>query len=216
MGLHWLLLPLGARAGGTTTTGGSIDISFSEMLDNLDFGLMGAFEARRGPLSIFVDALYLDLSKGQNAAVGPGIPANADIDVSGTVLTTSVGYDVERTPTNRLVAFGGVRGINLENSVNIGVAGRSQRISGKINNWDAIVGIRGESQISERWGFSYYADVGAGESDLTTQISLSLTYAINDWDLAFGYRYLDWKIGNSPAISDLTFDGPFIGARVNF
>lgn len=201
---------------GETTTGGSIDVSFSDILDNLDFALMGAVEARRGRFSIFVDALYLDLSDDQDAAVGPGVPANADVDVRGTVFSGSVGYDLIDNTDTRLAVLGGFRGMDLDTSANLSVASGSQRISGGINNWDAIIGLRGTTQIADRWGVSYYADIGAGESELTAQLSAALNYRINSWDLAFGYRYLTWDLGDAQVLSDLTFQGPFIGARFGF
>jgi hypothetical protein len=201
---------------GETTTGGSIDVSFSDILDNLDVALMGAVEARRGRFSIFADALYLDLSDGQDTAVGPGIPANADVDVRGTVLSGSVGYDLANGTDMRIAVLGGFRVMNLDTSANVSIASGSQRISGGINNWDAIVGVRGTTQIADRWGVSYYADIGAGESDLTAQLSAAVNYRINTWDLVFGYRYLNWDLGNTQVLSDLTFQGPFIGARFGF
>lgn len=39
----------GAGLGGETVTGNDVDVSFSDILDNLDFGLMGTLEARKGP-----------------------------------------------------------------------------------------------------------------------------------------------------------------------
>ena len=206
----------GPALSGETTTGGSIDISFSDILDNLDFALMGAVEARRGRFSIFADALYLDLSDDQDAAVGPGIPASADAGVRGTVFSGSVGYDLIDNTDTRVAVLGGFRGMDLNTSANLAIASGSQRISGGINNWDAIVGVRGTTQIADRWGLSYYADIGAGESDLTAQLSAALNYRINNWDLVFGYRYLTWDLGNSQVLSDLTFQGPFIGARFGF
>lgn len=206
----------GPALSGETTTGTSIDISFSEMLDNLDFGLMGAVEARRGKLSVFVDGLYLNLGNDQSTTAGPGIPVSGDVDVKGTVFTGSVGYDLIETQDARFSILGGMRSLSLENTVNIAVAGGSQRVSSKINNWDAVIGFRGTRHFTDRWGISYYADIGTGDSDLTTQVSLAANYRINNWNLVLGYRYLDWNLENSEAISDLTFDGPFVGARFDF
>lgn len=206
----------GPALSGETTTGGSIDISFSGILDNLDFALMGAVEARRGKFSIFADALYLDLSDDQDAAVGPGFPASADTDVRGTVFSGSVGYDLVDNAGTRVAVLGGFRGMDLDTSANLSVASGSRRVSGGINKWDAIVGVRGTTQIADRWGLSYYADIGAGESDLTAQLSAAVNYRINNWDLVFGYRYLTWDLGDSQVLSDLTFQGPFIGARFRF
>lgn len=121
----------GPALSGETTTGTNIYISFSEMLDNLNFGLMGAVEARRGKFSVFVDGLYLNLGNDQNSAASPGIPAPGDVDVKGTVFTGSVGYDITETQDARFSILGGIRSLNFENTVSIAVAGGSRRISGK-------------------------------------------------------------------------------------
>ena len=40
----------------------SVNASFNDLLDHLDFGLMGAFEGRLGQWRILTDTLYLDVS----------------------------------------------------------------------------------------------------------------------------------------------------------
>lgn len=206
----------GAALGGTTTTGQSIDLSFSDVVDKLDFGLMGALEARHGRISLLGDFQYLNLSDNANAAVGPGIPATADAEVKGTVFTGSIGYDVISNLETRMTLQGGFRGMDLDTTANLSVAGGSQRVSEGLQNWDVIIGVRGITQIAERWRFSYYGDIGTGDSDLTWQGSAALNYRINNWDLSFGYRYLTWDIDSSPVVSELTFSGPFVGAKIHF
>jgi hypothetical protein len=39
------------------------DASFSDLADHLNFGLLGAFEARRGHLGLLTDLIYLDLGE---------------------------------------------------------------------------------------------------------------------------------------------------------
>lgn len=202
--------------GGTTVTGQSMTLSFSDLLDNLDFALMGALEANRGPLSLLGDFQYLDLSSSQNAAVGPGIPATADAAVKGFVFTGTAGYDFKHGQAGQLVGFGGFRYLGMDTTANISVPGGSQRVSGKLSNTDAIVGIRGIQPLSEKWSLSYMADVGAGKSELTWQAGFTFDYKINNWNLSVGYRHLAWKIDNSPVVSDLSFSGPIIGAKFVF
>ena len=144
------------------------------------------------------------------------MPATADAEVKGTVFTGTVGYDVYDANETRVALLGGARGLNLDTTANLSLGSGSQRVTAGLKNWDAIVGVRGTTPIADRWSFSYYADVGTGESDLTWQLSAAFDYGFNTWDLSFGYRYLTWDIGNSPVLSDLTFDGPFIGAKINF
>ena len=62
----------GAGIGGETVTGQDIDVSFSDILDNLDFGLMGTLEARNGPWAIIGDAIYLSISDDEDACSSSG------------------------------------------------------------------------------------------------------------------------------------------------
>ena len=202
--------------GGTTVSGDDITLSFSDLLENLDFGLMGSLEANRGPISILGDFQYLDLSSDGDAAVGPGIPANADADVSGFIFTGSVGYDFQHQQENQLIGYGGFRYLGMDTTANLAVGTGSQRVSGDISNFDAIVGIRGTQRLSDKWGLSYMGDVGTGESDLTWQASVTFDYRINNWDLSFGYRHMAWEIGNSDVVTDLSFSGPILGAKLSF
>ena len=206
----------GAGIGGETVTGQDVDVSFNDVLDNLDFGLMGSLEARKGPWAIFGDALYLSIAKEDGAAVGPGIPVSADADISGFVSTLGAGYDVVDTGSYRLNAFGGLRYLDMDTTVNIGVGNGSARVTDAFSNWDGVVGLRGISNISDRWDLVYYADVGAGESDLTWQAALSVDYNINNWALTFGYRHLAWEIDTSATLSEIEFSGPFVGAKYRF
>ncbi|NOD78497.1 MULTISPECIES: hypothetical protein [unclassified Ruegeria] len=201
---------------GTTVTGQDMTLSFSDLLDNLDFGLMGALEANKGPISILGDFQYLDLSSDQDAAVGPGIPATADASVTGFVFTGSAGYDFRHAYPGQLVGYGGFRYLDLDTTANLSVGAGSQRVSGSISNFDAIVGVRGVQPLADKWALSFIADVGAGESDLTWQAGVTFDYRINNWDLSFGYRHLAWEIGNSDVVSDLSFSGPIVGAKFAF
>ena len=38
-----------------------INVAFSDILDHVDAGMMGSYVAKRGPLSIGVDVIYLNL-----------------------------------------------------------------------------------------------------------------------------------------------------------
>ncbi len=202
--------------GGTTVTGESMTVSFSDLLDNLDFGLMGALEANNGPISVLGDFQYLDVSADQNSAVGPGIPASADAEVTGFVFTGSVGYDFRHTQDGQLVGFGGFRYLDMDTTANLAVGNGSQRVFGSISNTDAIVGLRGVFPLADRWAFSFITDVGGGDSDLTWQAGVTFDYQINNWNLSFGYRHLDWNIGDSNVVSDLSFSGPIVGAKLSF
>ncbi|MGB5613095.1 MAG: hypothetical protein WBM67_10610, partial [Sedimenticolaceae bacterium] len=57
----------GAGIGGTSAAGDDIDISFSDLIDNLDMAFMGSLEARKDKWTLLADVIYLDVSDGQTS-----------------------------------------------------------------------------------------------------------------------------------------------------
>lgn len=207
----------GAGLGGETTTGQDVDVSFSEILENLDIGLMGSIEARNDRWAIFGDAIYLNISDDDNAAVGAGIPVSVDADIKGFVFTAGVGYDLARKGTDRFNGFAGLRYLDLDATVNLETSGGSRRLNGDFDSWDGIVGLRGQYTLSPNWDLIYYGDIGAGDSDLTWQAALTFDRKFDNWTLSFGYRHLEWQdLGGSATLTDLDFSGPFAGAKFRF
>lgn len=204
----------GASVGGETITGQDVDVSFSDVLDNLDFGIMGTVEARNGPWAIFGDAIYLSVANEDDAAVGPGIPASADVDLQGLVLAAGVGYDLVRSETYRLNGFGGLRYLDMDTTANIALGMGSQRLKDDFDNLDGIIGLRGQYVLSEKWNLVYYGDIGTGDTDLTWQAALAVEYKFDNWSLVGGYRHLAWEdLDSSDTLTDIDFSGPFVGAK---
>ena len=52
----------GASLGGATATGDDFEMSFGDILDNLDMTFMGMLQARKGKWSLLADVIYMDLS----------------------------------------------------------------------------------------------------------------------------------------------------------
>ena len=62
-----------------------------------------------------------------------------------------------------------------------------------------------------RWAVPYYLDVGTGDSDITWQAVLGLTYWFDWGELGVEWRYLDYDLKSDGPITDLNFDGPAAG-----
>ena len=58
----------------------------------------------------------------------------------------------------------------------------------------------------------FYVDVGTGDSDVTWQAQLGVAYAFGWGDIDFRWRYLGYDLKSNPAIEDMSFNGPAIGA----
>lgn len=201
--------------------GGDLSLSFGDILDNLDFGLMGGFAARRGDLTLFFDGIYLDIKNSAdvefNPGPGPGTPGVVDLDLDAFVTTFGAGYNVIATDNATLTAFGGLRALFLDADISAETgAPPGGALSISEDNWDGVVGVRGRSRLSDDWAVSYYLDLGAGDSHFTWQGLISANYMLESWDISLGYRWLDWDFGSDEPITDLRFSGPFLGAAYRF
>ena len=84
------------------------------------------------------------------------------------------------------------------------------------NFWDAIIGLKGNIKLSDRWFIPYYLDIGAGDSDLTWQATAGISFhAGQKIDLALVYSHLDWNLDAS-SVYDLSFSGPQLGVVLRF
>lgn len=102
-------------------------------------------------------------------------------------------------------------------------------IGAHLTSDDFLVAINGEYNFSDsRWSVPYYADVGAGDSDLTWQAMVGVDYAFDSWKFHLNYRHLEYDFGDIPYTVPVTgasekiedfgvvFSGPTIGAKFEF
>lgn len=166
----------GAGIGGTAFNGQDIDVSFSDLASNLDFGLMGSFVARRDRLAYFIDGLHLNVSNSQSGTLGPigAVPVSAGAKIKGFVATGGAGYNCANTEKLKFTAFGGVRELFLDTTLDLNIGPVRVPNSASNNYIDAIAGVRGRTKFDDRWAITYYGDVGTGQSNSTFQAAVSV------------------------------------------
>ena len=213
---------------GSTASGSDIDVSFDTLLDNLNMTFMGAFEARKGKWSALADVLYLNVGANKSAEVpltGPlgrplGIEADASLKLRGWVLGALGGYNVYDSPRASVDVVAGLRYLEMKASFGLGLQGRrlgravESDASGVV--WDGVVGVRGRVNLSDDWFLPFYLDVGTGDSDLTWQALAGVGYRFDWGDVSLTYRHLDWDLGSSSPIDDISFGGPQLTATFRF
>ena len=213
---------------GSTASGSDIDVSFDTLLDNLNMTFMSAFEVRKGKWSALADVLYLNVGANGGADVpltGPlgrplGIKADASVKVRGWVLSALGGYNVYDTAQASVDVVAGLRYLELKASFDLGLQGRrlgraiEANASGVV--WDGVVGVRGQANLTDDWFIPFHLDVGAGDSDLTWQALAGVGYRFDWGEVSLTYRHLDWDLGSSSAIDDLSFSGPQLTATFRF
>lgn len=216
--------PLG---GGKTV---DVEVKPDSYLSNLDFALMGTFEARKGEWALAMDLIYNDFSN-QDSKIrnvqGPGgnlslpIDTSLNVDIKALIWEGIGSYTVARSATGTLDVFGGVRYLGLKTSTDLsfsgpeGIIGRSGSQSNRLNVWDGIIGVRGEVKIGDSgdWFLPYYLDIGAGShSNWTWQGWTGVGYRFDWGDVVLAYRNLYYSTDEDKVIEDLRMAGPALGA----
>lgn len=226
-----------------TASGTDVDMSFSDILDDLEMMFMGALEARKGKWFLGADVIYFDLEDKDASGIatvpiGPlgrssvNVGVDADVELSAWLLTPVGGYTVIQKEKLRLDVVAGVRYLYLKavskmditEELDVELLRRGLVRTGDVNDrisesghvWDGIVGIRGQVDLNEKWYLRYYADVGTGDSDLTWQALGDVGYRFSKVDVVAGYRYLEWDFDDDAAFDDLDIAGPFVGVKFVF
>lgn len=203
----------------TTQSGESFEITFSDIIDNLNMTFMGSLNAEKGKWTLFTDLIYLDQGTTNRRTVDlGGGPTNlkTKIDLKSWINTTGVGYAAFDDGSTQISGLAGVRYLRLKTDIDVSDGTTRRRASSTDDFFDGIVGLRGKTDLNENWYLTYYADVGTGQSDLTYQLFAGVNYRFRNWDAVVGYRYMDWDLGNGAALDGLTVSGPLIGARFRF
>ncbi len=199
---------------------GDIDIPFNDVVDDLDGGVMGTFDARKNKWTLAADLLYLDLDQDDNTTVnfaGTSVPSNVDVNLKGFVSTLIAAYQISEKDSVDFHLLAGLRylWLDAELEANIG-PNINIKADDSGSTVDGIIGFRGRVDLNNKWYLSGYSDIGTGESDLTWQIKAAINYRLKNSTVTAGYRYLEWEFDDNSALDDLNFSGPYAGAIWKF
>jgi hypothetical protein len=201
---------LGAAMDGTIAIAGNdadIDVSFSDIIENLELGGMGSLRAARGRWAFTTEVIYMGLggSKGAVAA-----------DVDQWNVEPSASFRV----SDRFETIVGVRYTNLSTEIR-GPFGRIP--SGTVDWWDPIIGARWMLPIGEAWTFNLRGDVGGFGvgSDFAWQLFPYLTWQFGERaSMQAGYRAVSSDYDEGSGLSEFKYDvvaeGPQLGVIFRF
>lgn len=202
----------------TTIDGAQLDIGFSDILDNLDMTFMGTIGAEKGKWGLLTDIIYLNISDDVNVPIpgNPGLEVTS-IEMKNWIVTPMVTYKVMESEQLGLNVLAGARYLYLKSPIDVNY---TPLPIDSDSMWDGIIGVRGKYDLNEKWYMPFHVDVGTGDSDVTWQAFVGVGYKYESWDLLAGYRYMNWEFEDSDpaagALTDLTVDGPIIGAKFYF
>ncbi len=201
------------------------EIGPNDYLSNLKFGAMLTGEARKGLWSVFTDIIYIDFgddkSKVRDISLPDGRPittTSRDVDagLSTTVWTLAGAYTLAHNQTWNLDLLAGFRYVGVDTDLKWHITGargfldQGGRVSNTMEEWDGIVGVKGQIRFGDgRWFVPYYADIGAGSSNWTWQALVGLGYSFGWGDVSLSIRSLSYDFSDKDA--DLRMTGPALG-----
>jgi hypothetical protein len=190
-----------------------LDISFSDIFDNLDFVLTGHFEARKRNYGLIFNLDYLNLGVGQTTAAGPEV----ELDYKTVIVEFDGFYRIMRD-AHAFDLLAWLRYTKQDTTLSV-KPGPSAGLDESW--WDPIVGARWQFGFADGWSLSARGDIGGFGvgTDFTWQLA-----GIVQWQpwknvaLIAGYRALDQDYEEGRFVDrykwDATMQGPVLG--VNF
>jgi hypothetical protein len=192
--------------------GSEIDTDYKFFsLDNLDFALGTAVEARKGRWAVLGDAMYVEFSDAFERA-----PAS-EVEVSGGFVETVGAMQASNGRPFELLF--GLRFVALESTVDIAPVPRA---SARETWLDPIIGLRYTHAFNDRWSVALRGDIGGAgisseSSELATNVSAMFGWRIGErTTLRGGYRMLQMDFDGDSLVLDATLQGYVIGASWAF
>jgi len=211
---------------GTTAIGpveADVDLSFGDILDNLDIGGMVSYRGERDDrLVVMVDVIYMDLSADKTHGEGP-IQVSAEVELQQTALEADVGYRL----TDHVITYAGLRYNDISADLTVvrtGPGPGETRTPSVSESWtDPIIGAIGELPLSEAWSLSLRGDMGGFGmgSDFAWQATGAVNWKATELiNVVGGYRYIhmDYDDGSGAGYFkyDMGLSGPFLGVGFTF
>ena len=188
-------------------TGSEIDTDYEFFsLDNLDFALGTAVEARKGRWAMIGDAMYVEFSDAFERAPGSEVEVSGGFVETLGAMTASNGRPLE-------LLFG-LRYVGLKATVDIAPVPRA---SARETWLDPLIGLRFSHAFNDRWSVTLRGDIGgagisSNSSELATNISAIFGWRIGDKaTLRGGYRVLQMDFDGDSLVLDATLQGYVVG-----
>ncbi len=209
---------------GEPGTPGSPDETVStKFIDKIDAIFMGSYEVRKEKWSFLVDGIYFKMSDSEEGSVSLPPVLNKDPikvateqELELVLVSLYAGYNTIKTENITLDIIAGTRYFYLGTDIKFVINDRDIGLSPSVDFYDALIGIKGDVNLSENWYVPYLFDIGAGHSDLTWQAEASLGYHFNWGDVLLTYRYIHYDGDGSGLINDIDLYGPKLGLVFHF
>jgi opacity protein-like surface antigen len=189
-----------------------LDLSFNDILNDLDIAFMGALEVGRDHWSFLADVNYAKVSDSIPVAAAATTLEFEQKQFLGNFLAI---YETVKTDTLDLDLFAGARVNWIDAQLSIPTDSRSAD-----KTWvDPIIGARFQSDLGEKFFFRALGDIGGFDvsSELTWQALAGFGYRVMDnGAILLGYRGIGTDYTDGGFTYDVVTHGPILGFEYRF
>lgn len=195
-----------------------VDLSFRDILEDLDVAGMLMASARNGPWVVLLDTTYVRTSETKKFS---GVVIDRmEIESATSTLALAVGRTIAEPPQAKVDAYFGARAWWLENTFELrGVGGGRAGRTEKANWVDPLVGMAGRYHVADRWTLFGALEVGGFGVGADSEWSAlaGATYQFTDaFGASFGWRHLEVDYDEDGVLFDVRQSGPVLGATFRF
>lgn len=187
----------------------SLDISFSDTVENLEMGFQGHVEAQAEDFGGFVDVVFMGVGSND---VRQGIRVNTDVDL--TAMDIAFVWSPSPEPMTGIEVFGGLRYVDQDFGLVIDPEPPGPPVlqTGVDKSYyDLLVGARYAAPINEHWRLVFSGDLSGGDTEGTWSLGAYGVYRTGPHRFYAGYRHVEMDFdGAAGETVTETFSGPAI------
>jgi hypothetical protein len=203
-----------------------LDVSFSDILSDFDFGGSIFSEFGKGNHAVHIDYTYLRLKPDPTEFPSPPFPPDSTLSTKMTINIFEPAYNYRWDGPGGGAIVLGARYMDIEMRMTPDLTGPGPIAPDPVEVgpswWDYFIGVKTHNRISTNWDFDFYGTIGAGDSDLpwTLQAMFGRRFS-NDNRLGIGVRVWGIDFSENEGLMeeytriDATFYGLLIGYEFN-
>ncbi|MFV0514143.1 MAG: hypothetical protein ACK5MY_11015 [Jhaorihella sp.] len=196
----------------------SVDMSFGDILSNLDMGAFATWSGNNGRFGISGDLQYTKLSA-SSRSLRP-LWGQADVKTKLTVATLLGDYKISASPQHELWLSGGLRYWDVQTTIALTPGTRPGGFVSGSDSWvDPVIGLRGRHALGDKTflsGWAYLGGFGVGSdemADLFAGVGHDFSGRVS---AMFGYRWLSVDRVDGGFVFDTVQQGPLAGVTFRF
>ena len=191
-----------------------MDMSFSEIFENLDGAALLNFQANKADWQFWIDLVYMKLKYETKTDF-----ASAELTAKQKMLDIVAAYRFSNETNNQWYGYAGVRAIDISNSLEVRFLELNRKPNFGDDWYDPLIGIKNKWSFTEGFYLISRADIGG--FGVGSNFSWGLNFTMNqdlseNWALKYSFRYLDIDYDDNDFIFDMASSGFGLGITYQF